>query len=203
VYHVQPPSKNTQSDYGHSIIGSASPVDIGIDWRSNLPGNRFTSQRHHGCDRRPHREEIQSDLRFGSKFDSLADQFIQISAVFWVLILMPEVYTDNLWITIAAVGTYLASLTVGLIKFKRLANLHLYLTKLGGIFLYTFVIHAFLFGQYNRGLYLVAVLFLLLSHAECLFLQLTSSEVNAHSGSILFRYLERDHPLRYWLSRLP
>jgi cardiolipin synthase len=140
---------------------------------------------------------------FGSKFDSLADQFIQISAVFWVLILMPEVYTDNLWITIAAVGTYLASLTVGLIKFKRLANLHLYLTKLGGIFLYTFVIHAFLFGQYNRGLYLVAVLFLLLSHAECLFLQLTSSEVNAHSGSILFRYLERDHPLRYWLSRLP
>jgi cardiolipin synthase len=140
---------------------------------------------------------------FGSKFDSLADQLIQISAVFWVLILMPEVYTDNLWITIAAVGTYLASLTVGLIKFKRLANLHLYLTKLGGIFLYTFVIHAFLFGQYNRGLYLVAVLFLLLSHAECLFLQLTSSEVNAHSGSILFRYLERDHPLRYWLSRLP
>ena len=140
---------------------------------------------------------------FGSKFDSLADQLIQISAVFWVLILMPEVYTDNLWITIAAVGTYLASLTVGLIKFKRLANLHLYLTKLGGIFLYTFVIHAFLFGQYNRGLYLVAVLFLLLSHAECLILQLTSDEVNAHSGSILFRYLERDHPLRYWLSRLP
>jgi cardiolipin synthase len=140
---------------------------------------------------------------FGSKFDSLADQFIQISAVFWVLILMPEVYTDNLWITIAALGTYLASLTVGLIKFKRLANLHLYLTKLGGIFLYTFVIHAFLFGQYNRGLYLVAVLFLLLSHAECLILQLTSDEVNAHSGSILFRYLERDHPLRYWLSRLP
>jgi len=140
---------------------------------------------------------------FGSKFDSLADQLIQISAVFWVLILMPEVYTDNLWITIAAVGTYLASLTVGLIKFKRLANLHLYLTKLGGIFLYTFVIHAFLFGQYNRGLYLVAVLFLLLSHAECLILQLTSSEVNAHSGSILFRYLDHDHPLRYWLSRLP
>ena len=140
---------------------------------------------------------------FGSKFDSLADQLIQISAVFWVLILMPEVYTDNLWITIAALGTYLASLTVGLIKFKRLANLHLYLTKLGGIFLYTFVIHAFLFGQYNRGLYLVAVLFLLLSHAECLILQLTSDEVNAHSGSILFRYLERDHPLRYWLSRLP
>ncbi len=151
----------------------------------------------------PVARKYQQASDFGSKFDSLADQLIQVSSVLWVWMLMPEVFTENLTITLLALGTYLASLSVGLIKFRRLANLHLYLTKLGGIFLYTFVVHAFLFGQYSRGLYLVAITFMLVSHAECLVLQLTSPKVNAHSGSILFRYIGRNHPLRLWLSRLP
>lgn len=140
---------------------------------------------------------------FGSKFDSLADQFIQLSSIFWILMLMPEIFNENLIIALLALSTYMASLMVGLIKFKRLANLHLYLSKVGGLFLYLFMIHAFIVGQYNRLLFLAAGLLFILSSAETLVIQLTSSTVDADSGSILFRFIRADHPIRDWLSRLP
>ena len=69
---------------------------------------------------------------FGSKFDSLTDQFLQISSIAWVLMLMPEIVAENLLISILALGSYFMSLAVGLIKFKRLANLHLYISKVAG-----------------------------------------------------------------------
>ena len=77
---------------------------------------------------------------FGSKFDSLADQLLQISSIVWVLMLMPEIFTDNLLISLLAIGLYMTSLTVGLVKFQRMANLHLYLSKAGGFFLYFVVV---------------------------------------------------------------
>ncbi len=140
---------------------------------------------------------------FGSKFDSLADQLLQISAIIWVLILMPEIITDNLLISLLAIGTYIASLTVGLIKFKRMANLHLYLSKVGGLFLYLFLIHAFIALHYSQVLFAVAAILFILSSLETLALQLSSSEVNADTGSIFLRYVRDDHPIRHYLSLLP
>ncbi len=140
---------------------------------------------------------------FGSKFDSLADQFLQISAIIWVLMLMPEIFTENLLVSFLALGTYLASLTVGLIKFRRMANLHLYLSKLGGLFLYLFLIHAFITGLYHPVLFMLAGVLFILSSLETLILQLTSSKVHANTGSIFLRYVPDDHPIRYYLSLLP
>jgi cardiolipin synthase len=135
---------------------------------------------------------------FGSRFDSVADQTIQLSSIGWVLLLMPEIITDNLVLSVLALGVYLASLTVGLVKFKRVGNLHLHLTKAAGLVLYLFLIHAFLGGRYNQPLFLAAALLFTLSSAETLALQLVSGEVDAEMGSILFRYLRKDHPIRRW-----
>lgn len=140
---------------------------------------------------------------FGSKFDSLTDQMLQLSSIIWILILMPEIFQENVFVSLLALIIYFSSLSIGLIKFNRLANLHLYLSKFGGLFLYLFMIHAFITGQYHRGLFLVAVILFILSSAESAALQLTSSEVNTDSGSIFFRYMRTDHPIRVWLSRLP
>lgn len=140
---------------------------------------------------------------FGSKFDSLADQFLQLSSIVWVVMLMPEIFTENQVISLLAVTLYVVSLSVGLLKFGRMANLHLYLSKVGGLFLYLFLIHASLSGQYNPYLYYMAASVFILSSSETLLLQLISSRVNEHTGSILLRYLADDHPIRTWLSRLP
>jgi cardiolipin synthase len=140
---------------------------------------------------------------FGAKFDSLSDQLLQISALLWILLLMPEIYRENRTLFLLAVITYLASLVVGLVKFGRVANLHLYLSKFGGLFLYLFLIHAFLAGAYSQLLCILAGVLFVLSSAETLLLQLTSSEVNSGMGSIFFRYIREDHPIRIWLSKLP
>lgn len=140
---------------------------------------------------------------FGSKFDSLADQFLQISALIWVIMLMPEIITENYLISLFAITLYLMSLSVGLVKYKRMANLHLYLSKVGGLFLYIFLIHAFTFGKYNGYLFILAGILFIISSAETLTLQLILPRVDSNIGSILFLYIDDNHPIRYWLSRLP
>lgn len=67
--------------------------------------------------------------KFGSKFDSITDQILQISALFWILLLMPEIISENYFISLFALTIYITSLLVGIVKFKRIANLHLYLLK--------------------------------------------------------------------------
>jgi hypothetical protein len=58
-------------------------------------------------------------------------------------------------------------------------------------------------GRYSRFLFILAGILFVLSSAETLVLQLISSQVDAHMGSFFFRYMDEDHPIRYWLSRLP
>jgi phosphatidylglycerophosphate synthase len=140
---------------------------------------------------------------FGSKFDSAADQFLQLSSVAWILILMPEIIVDNWLISLVSLLVYIGSLAVGLVKFRQLANLHLFMSKAGGFFLYVFLIHTYSVGQYDPWLFALAMGLFLLSSLETLLLQLTTSNLDAEYGSILFRYLDEDHPIRRSLARLP
>jgi phosphatidylglycerophosphate synthase len=141
--------------------------------------------------------------QFGSKFDSLSDQLIQISALIWVLWLMPEMIKENWILSILGISIYFFSLMVGLIKFKQLANLHLYLSKLGGLFLYILLIHAFLTGNYHETLFILAAIFFILSSTETLVLQLKFKQVDPNMGSIFLIDLPEDHQIRSWLSRIP
>lgn len=140
---------------------------------------------------------------FGSKFDSIADQSLQISSIIWIFMLMPEIFTENQALSMTALGIYVLSLTVGLIKFKRIANLHLYLSKLGGVFLFLFIVHCFISGQYSKPLFILASVGFIISSSETLILQLILPEVNEHMGSIFFLILADDHPLRKLVQRIP
>jgi phosphatidylglycerophosphate synthase len=140
---------------------------------------------------------------FGSKFDSLADNTLQLSTIVWILMLKPEILRENQALSLIALGVYFASLVVGLVKFGRFANLHLYLSKAGGFFLYLFVVHAFLSARYDPWLFYLAAGSFILSSTETLVLQLILREVDEHLGSIVFLVLGTDHPIRLWLERLP
>lgn len=140
---------------------------------------------------------------FGAQFDSLADQLVQLSAIPWVLMLMPEIFKENLFASVLAISVYLVSISIGIIKFKRVANLHLYLSKLSGLLLYVFIVHALFTGQYNRILFLLACGAFVGSSSETLVLQLATSRVDEHIGSILFLHLPSDHLLRRLSQKLP
>lgn len=129
---------------------------------------------------------------FGSKLDSLADTFVTPSAVIWLLMFRPEVFVEHPVASLAAIVICAASLLVGLIKFRRLANLHLYSSKAAGLMQYIFIVHAFLFSNYNEWLFFIAIGMWILSSTETLVLQLTRSQVDEHVGSIVLGFLRHD-----------
>ena len=56
---------------------------------------------------------------FGSKFDSLADNLLYPSAVAWLALLKPNIFTQHLFVILAAISIQAASKIVGLVKFRR------------------------------------------------------------------------------------
>ncbi|MGD2251719.1 MAG: CDP-alcohol phosphatidyltransferase family protein [Anaerolineales bacterium] len=140
---------------------------------------------------------------FGSKFDSIADHALQLSTVAWLLMLKPEVFSENAWLAFTALGLNLLSLLVGIVKFKRIANLHLYLSKLAFLLFFIFTIHAFLFDRYSKILLVIACTGIILASLETIAVQLMRDQVDERIGSLLFSYIEEDHPLRKALRRIP
>ena len=126
----------------------------------------------------------------GSKLDSLADNLMKPSVVAWLFILEPDLYPNHSLALKIALVFYFTSLIIGLIKFRRFGNLHLYSGKVGSVFQYLFVFTTLLFPGYNRSLFYLAVMTFTITYLEALLIQLTRSEVNEHIGSILLNWLK-------------
>ena len=126
---------------------------------------------------------------YGSRLDSIADVSVIISAVFCVVLLMPGIIFDHKLLVTLWVLLEVTTITVGWIKFRRIANLHLYLTKAAGVIAYVFVIVAFIFG-YSEVLFYLALTALIAASAEALTLELLCSSVDEHMKSIIHAYRE-------------
>jgi cardiolipin synthase (CMP-forming) len=124
-----------------------------------------------------------SDL--GSKFDSLVDNLLIPSALVWIWLLRPEVYRDNWVIGLSAIAAYFTSLLVGIVKFRRFANLHLQSKRLGSVLMYLFAAHTLVVDHYNVILFYLALTAFLFSSLEGLAIQLLRSHVDEHMVSIL------------------
>ena len=125
---------------------------------------------------------------FGSKLDSLADNLLKPSVIVWLLMLEPELLSDHPFELLAAIVVYAASITVGLVKFRRFGNLHLYSGKVGSLLQYLFIVHALVTPGYSELLFYLAVGMFILTNSEALLLQLTRSEVDEHIGSIFLSW---------------
>lgn len=121
---------------------------------------------------------------FGAKFDSFADNLLQPSVLIWLWLLKPKVILDHLTLWSVVIAIYVASILVGLIKFRRFANLHLHTSKYGSLITFAFGVHTFIADQYSQVLYYLAMLSSIISSSETLILQLWLDQVNEHLGSI-------------------
>jgi phosphatidylglycerophosphate synthase len=126
----------------------------------------------------------------GARLDSLADNLLLISAMVWIELLHPEILSQNTVLVMATFAMYLASLSVGLIKFHQLGNLHLYSSKVAGGALYSFAVITLISGAYEPLLLWLAAAAFLFSSTETLLAQLFFSAVDENMGSI-FRALRR------------
>ena len=94
----------------------------------------------------------------GSKFDSLTDDLFGLSAIFWILILLPEVIFENIPIISVLASFFIFSHLLRLVKLKKFIGLHTLLNKLSAVPAFLFIIHALIFG-YSKLLFYFTVIF--------------------------------------------
>jgi phosphatidylglycerophosphate synthase len=133
----------------------------------------------------PLARRLHQSTAFGSRLDSLADNLLLPSVVAWLVMLRPRVWEDHAPLIGIALIIYAASLVLGLVKFGRVANLHLYSSKGAGVLGSVFVVHSFLFGGYSPWLFYPTIGLFIVSSTETLALQLVCSRVDEHIGTLL------------------
>lgn len=154
---------------GHGrLVGIGVALSFLLDWADGFAARR-----------------LKLHSAFGSKFDSIADGLVAPSAVVWLLLLQPTALLDHRAIVLTWVVLKYASLGVGLVKFRRFANLHLQSSRIASVFQYAFVVDALAAPPYEPVLLYAAATLGIVSSLETLVLQLTRSDVNEHVGSIL------------------
>jgi phosphatidylglycerophosphate synthase len=127
----------------------------------------------------------------GAWLDSLADSLLLVAAAASLEILHPRILRENTLLIAATLIVFAASVVLGLIKFRKLGNLHLYSSKVAGGLLYSFAVLTLLMGAYEPPLLTVAAGALIASSAETLVAQLLASSVNEEMGSVLLALSRR------------
>lgn len=123
----------------------------------------------------------------GSRLDSVADTLMEISAAAAILMLRPDIFTAHPFVLGIWIAMEASWLILGWIKFGRIANLHLYLTKVGGVAAYAFVVYTFVF-EYREAFFYATASILIASSLECLLLLILARSVDEHMKSIYHAY---------------
>jgi phosphatidylglycerophosphate synthase len=126
----------------------------------------------------------------GAALDSLADNLLTLSGVVWLFLLRPDVVAAFAWPLAIWLVLYLSFLGLGMVKFRRFANLHLYSSKAAAFTTYAFIVSSFVFSAVPYVVGWVAFGMAVVSLVEGLACQIICSELDEHTGSI-FRVRRR------------
>jgi len=155
---------------GHGrVVGTGLALSFLLDW-----GDGFVARR------------LNLQSQFGSRFDSLVDALVMPSAVAWLLLLQPSALLDHQTVTFTWLALTYASLALGLIKFRRVANLHLRTSRIACVAQYGLGVDALAAPPYQPALFYAAVGLGVLSSLETLVLQLVRRNVHEHHGSLVY-----------------
>ncbi len=122
--------------------------------------------------------------RFGAWFDSLADNLLSFSAVFWFWLLLPDFLMAHMSIILGVFFLFLLNVALGYLKFHQMVHYHLYSSKAANCFLYLFFLHALLFGTSLLFFY-VSLGVIALSILEEMAVSFTSKEIEPDRISII------------------
>lgn len=143
---------------------------------------------------------LDATSRAGAQLDSVADQLLVLSGAVWLVLLRPDVVVAFLVPLQTLLALYLTFLAVGWLRFRRIANLHLWSAKAGAVLLYAFLVHCLLFPGLPTTLFRVMWVTTFLALLEGLAYQVTSVRVHEGAGSLLLVLLRKArcadaHPL--------
>ena len=125
--------------------------------------------------------------RWGSQLDSVADMVLIASITIWLVMLRPDFFRDHGTLLMSWAMLGLATLVIGWVRFRRVANLHLYTAKAAGFVGYVFVIYLLMFDGPPAPFFYVAIALAFAGTLETLAVMLVRSVVDERVGSILRR----------------
>jgi CDP-diacylglycerol---glycerol-3-phosphate 3-phosphatidyltransferase len=125
--------------------------------------------------------------RYGSQLDSVADILLMVSIVVWMAWLHPEFFRDNFYPLLVWVVIGVVALTVTLVRFGRIGDLHLYSAKVAGVVAYVFAVWLFVTGGYHPAFFGLAVGLAILGATETLLVAATRDHVDERAGSLFIR----------------
>lgn len=126
--------------------------------------------------------------RYGSQMDSLADMLLMGSTVVWMALLRPGFFTAEATGLMVWLGIGLAGLTVTLVRFGRVGDLHLYSAKAAGVVGHLFAIWLFVFDDYSRIFWAVTIGLAILAATETLLMAILRRPSEDWTGSVFMRF---------------
>jgi phosphatidylglycerophosphate synthase len=124
---------------------------------------------------------------WGSRFDSIADLLMFLSGLAWVAMLRPDFVRDHAVLLLVWVGLGVAAYSIGWIRFRRVADVHLYSAKAANFFGFWFVAYLLAFDDYPLAVFYVVIGVCLLAALETLLALLTCDRVDERMVTILRR----------------
>ncbi len=120
-----------------------------------------------------------TSTRFGSQLDSIADLALMGSTMAWLVIFRPHLFLEKgTWI-MAWLGFAMLTLAVGWLRFRRIADLHLYSAKTAGAMAYVFAVYLLFTGEYESWVFYVVYAACSLATIEALVVFTTTPHMEA------------------------
>jgi cardiolipin synthase len=128
---------------------------------------------------------------WGAQLDSIADTLLLISGVLWLVLLRPDFVRAEATLLAVWVALAVLMVAIGWVKFRRIANLHLYSSKAAGFLATLFLIYLLLVDDYSRAVFFLVVGVLMFSVIETIAVMILRDAVDEHARSILLKPLPR------------
>lgn len=121
--------------------------------------------------------------KFGSWFDSFADNLVSVSVIFWFWLLIPEFVHTHLTVVLLVFFIFILNLLISFCKFKRMPVYHAYSSKVAAVLLYIFGVHAILFVP-SGFLFAITIVAILFNQFEEIIFSLKSKHLNSRLRSL-------------------
>ncbi|HEY0734615.1 MAG TPA: CDP-alcohol phosphatidyltransferase family protein [Herpetosiphonaceae bacterium] len=100
---------------------------------------------------------LKQETALGARLDSLADKLLTLSALAWLALLFPAIFTDHPLLIGLVSAALAASWLTGFFRAGRMPRLHLVSARVGGGLQGLFALHTFVSGRYSPALLYLAL----------------------------------------------
>lgn len=121
--------------------------------------------------------------KFGSWFDSFADNLVSVSVIFWFWLLIPEFVRSHLAVVLFVFFMFLLNLLISFCKFKKMPVYHAYSNKAAAVLLYFFGVHSIFFVP-SFFLFKITLAVILFNQIEEIVFSLKSKRMNSSLRSL-------------------